>query len=371
MVMPIAANGATLKLTITDPSGNVSGAQVAAYGPTLAQGLSAADGTVNFDSLPIGNYTVRADASGHVGATASFSVTAPRQALSLPIKLPLATQALSGKVVDPKGNPLGGARVVLGSAWTMTGLDGTYALPVSDPGTLTVKKTGYAQAVTTGGTLVLSPLEPKVAFEDSPFGGDNGAASAAFSSLESALTSLGWIVENRDDPSAEVRVWAAPNALGALNIADITSYVEAGGKIVVMGEWGGSTDYRPDLANALLLPLGVAMEADLVRVDTGNLGRPEWFSPALATVPASQGVSSIAVYGAASVQSATPMQVVAGIPTDGYSVQDADAWAVGLVRQVGAGLVVAVGDTTAWMNDPSDDVGQKDNLLFARNLLTW
>lgn len=369
--LPTAANGADLTVTVTDSSGAVAGAQVAAFGPTLVASFSASDGTVEMSSLPTGSYTVRVDAAGHVGATASFAVTAPRQTLSVAIGLPVATQTVTGKVVDAGGNALAGARVVQGAAWTMTAADGTYELPVASAGTITVKKTGYTPATTTGGTVALTSGSPKVAFENSPFAGDYGAASAAFSSLEGALSAMGWTVENQDDPAADVRVWAAPSTLGSVDPADVAAYVQGGGKIVVMGEWGGATDYRPDLADSLLLPVGAAIDTDLVRLDSSTLGRPEWFSPTLGATPASSGVGSVEVFGAASVESATPMQVVAGIPSGGYQVQSLDPLAVGVARQEGTGLVVALGDTAAWLNDASDDVGQMNNLTFARNLITW
>ncbi len=370
-LLPSAANGATMQITVTDASGAVPGAQVAAFGPTLAQALTDANGQVVLGSLPIGSYTVRVDAAGHQGCTRAFSVSAARQALTLSVPVVAVSQPLTGTVEDASGNPLAGARLALGDAWTMSGADGTYQLAAASPGAVTVKKTGYAVATTTGGVVQLTAQQPKVAFEDSPFAGDEGATAAIFGSLESALAAAGFVVENQDDPTADVRVWAAPSDLGSVSPTDVASYVQAGGKIVVMGDWGGATNYRPDLADDLLLPLGVGLENDLVRVDTGNLGRPEWFSPIVGAGPASNGVHSIAVYGAASVQSATPMQVVAGIPSGGYRVQDVDANAVGIARQVGTGLVVALGDTDAWTNDASDDVAQDDNLTFAKNLIAW
>ena len=370
-LLPSAANGATMQITVTDATGTVPGAQVAAFGPTLAQAITDSNGQVALGSLPIGSYTVRVDAAGHQGCTRTFTVSAARQSLTLAIPVVAVSQPLTGTVEDTSGHPLAGARLALGDAWAMSGTDGTYQLAVASPGAVTVKKTGYAVATTTGGVVQLTAQQPRVAFEDSPFAGTEGAPSAAFGSLQSALQAAGFAVENQDDPTADVRVWAAPADLGSINPADVVSYVQAGGKIVVMGDWGGATSYRPDLADALLLPLGVGIENDLVRVDTGNLGRPEWFSPIVGAGPASAGVHSIAVYGAASVQSATPMQVVAGIPSGGYRVQAVDASAVGIVRQVGTGLVVALGDTDAWTNDASDDVAQYDNLKFATNLIAW
>ncbi len=370
-LLPSAANGATMQITVTDAAGAVSGAQVAAYGPTLAQAVTDSNGQVALGSLPIGSYTVRVDAAGHQGCTGAFSVSAARQSLTLAISVVAVSQPLTGTVEDTAGHPLAGARLALGDAWTMSAADGTYQLAAASPGAITVKKTGYAVATTTGGVVQLTAQQPKVAFEDSPFAGVEGAPSAAFASLESSLQAAGFSVENQDDPTADVRVWAAPASLGSISPTDVASYVQAGGKIVMMGDWGGASNYRPDLADDLLLPLGVGIENDLVRVDTGNLGRPEWFSPIVGSGPASVGVNSISVYGAASLQSATPMQVVAGIPSGGYRVQDVNANAVGIVRQVGTGLVVALGDTDAWTNDASDDVAQYDNLKFATNLIAW
>ncbi|MBU6427402.1 MAG: carboxypeptidase regulatory-like domain-containing protein [Cyanobacteria bacterium REEB65] len=370
-VLPVALNGGTLTLTVQDSSGAIAGAQVSAYGPTLAQDVTDSTGTLSLSLLPQGSYAVRIDAAGHVGLTEAFTVTQPRQAITLTAILPTPTRILSGKIVDGSGNPLAGARLSLGDAWTLSALDGSYQLPVSQAGVASVKKTGYAATTTGGGTVALTALPaPKIAFENDPFGDTTAPATTAFSSLEQAVQQAGWTVENRDDPQADVRVWAAPADMGGAT-DDLATYVHGGGKVVVMADWGGATGYRPDIANAILLPLGVAAETDLVRLDSGNNGRPEWFSPTLPLSPPAQGVSRVSLFGAASLQAASPMQVIAGIPSGGYRVQSIDAEAVGLARQVAAGLVVALGDTNAWMNDSTDDVAQTDNLKFAKNAMLW
>jgi len=77
----------------------------------------------------------------------------------------------------------------------------------------------------------------------------------------------------------------------------------------------------------------------------------------------------VMLLGACTVRGAAPATSFATVPAGGYRVQAAATGdAVALARQVGSGLVIALGDASAWL-DP--DAATAQNLNFVRNVLLW
>lgn len=357
--------GAQLRVVAKDAGGAVlSGAQVSVFGPGLAYGVTGATGDVVLGPLPLGTYELRVAAAGKVPVAKQFSLNVVRQRFTQESSLAAAARTIAGKVLDAQGNPLAGARVALGTAWAMTGPDGAYTLAAGPNGDATVRKTGFEPGTTSGGEVTVAPSLNKISFENGAFG--TGAATA-FATLRSELARLGWTVADGDS-NAQVRVWTAPGSITADQAADAASFVNGGGKLVVLGDWAGASQYSPEAANKLLLPLGAQIDANLVRVPSSTLGRSEWFVPNLAAdTPA--GAGTVQLLGASTIQAAAPAVRFMTVPADGYRIQSAgDPGAVGVTRQIGSGLVIALGDASAWL-DP--EIGRSDNLSFIRSVLLW
>lgn len=359
---PTALNGGTIRIVAKDPGGApIAGAHVTVIGPNLAFGNADGKGVINVGPLALGTYEIRVEAGGRLAWVGTASLGEPRANSTQDAPLPLAPRTLTGRVLGASNDPLAGARVVHGNQWTLTDAAGGYSLPVSAEGTATIRKTGYAQATSNGGDLALAPSVKRISFDSAPFG---QAASSALAAVRSDLAAAGWTVGDADE-GAEVRVWAAPSTVSDQDLATVVAHVKGGGKLVVLGDWGGASNYRPDAANKLLLPLGIALGIDLVRATDSSQGKPEW----LAAAPtAAIGGSALTLLGAASVRSAAPGIALATAPQGGFTVQALDAKWVGVARPIGLGLVVALGDTSAWLDA---DIGRGGNRGFIQKILEY
>ncbi len=357
--------GAQLRVVAKDPAGAaLVGAQVGVFGPGLAFGTTSATGDIVLGPLPLGTYELRVSAPGKLPLVKQVSLSVVRSRSTEEVSLGAATRTLSGKVRGPQGQVLAGARVALGTSLTMTDKDGAYSLAAPADGTAEVRKTGYEPGQTSGGDVTLNPTTCRVSFENAPFG---LSAATAFATLRSALSGAGWAVSDGDG-AAHVRVWAAPSTVSDSQAHDAANFVAAGGKLVVLGDWAGASQYSPDATNKLLMPLGAIIDANLVRVPGSTLGRPEWFTPVLsADTPA--GLGTLQLLGAATVAAAPPAVRILSVPQDGYQVQaTGDPGGVAAARQIGSGLLIVLGDASAWL-DP--EIARSDNLSFIRNVLLW
>lgn len=358
--------GAQLRVVAKDPTsgGAIAGAQVSIHGPGLAFGITSGSGEIVLGPVPLGTYELRVAAAGKVPFIRQVSLTVVRSRSTQQADLAPASRTLRGRVLDAQGAPVPGARIALGTAWAMSDADGTYTLAAGADGAAEVRKTGYEPANTSGGDIRLTRAATRISFESGAFG---QAAGAAFATLRQALSQAGMQIAD-GDASAQIRVWAAPAEVSDSQARDATTFVTNGGKLVVLGDWAGASRYSPEAANKLLLPLGASIDANLVRVAGSTLGRLEWFTPTVATgTPA--GAGTIQMLGASTVQAAGPAIRFLDVPQDGYRVQgSSDPGSVGVARQVGSGLLVVLGDASAWL-DP--DIGRADNLSFIRNVLLW
>ncbi|MBM3266293.1 MAG: carboxypeptidase regulatory-like domain-containing protein [Candidatus Sericytochromatia bacterium] len=343
------------------------GAEISAIGPGLGFGTASATGDLTLGPLPLGTYELRVEADGRVVFARTVQLTVPRSRVEVKAELAQAARTVVGHVTDSSGVAVQHARVALGKAWTYTDGAGDYSLATADAGDVTIVKTGFQPLASAGGDAALTRAAPRVSFENDPFG---SPSQTAFATLRGAIGAMGWTVADRDATS-QIRIWAAPNAVSDAQAKDAAAFVAAGGKLLVLADWGGASAYSPEAAKRLLVPLGLQVNADLVRVPGSLLGRPEWFNPAVAAAtPAAIGNPTVALLGACSILAAPPGARILTAPSDGYRVQAAGSsgLAVAAVRQISTGLAMVIGDTSAWL-DP--DIGRQDNLSFIRNVLAW
>jgi hypothetical protein len=352
----------TVKQAVTGVA--IAGARVGAVGPGLGIGVTDAAGTLELGPLPLGRYDLRVDAPGKLAITRTLDLEIARAAATQDVELVIAPRTLTGRIRDAQGNPVVGARIALGDAWTGSGSDGAYTLAAPAAGEAEVRKTGFGAARTGGGEVTLQPELTRISFENGPFG---AAAALAFSRLRGALAAAGWTVAD-GDLTAQVRVWAAPAAISPDQAKAAAAFVAGGGKLVVLGDWGGAARYSPDAVNRLLLPLGVAITPDLARNPANAVA--ERFLASLAPAwPKPAGVAAVEVDGAATVQAAMPATPILNLPATALRVQTtADPPALAVARQVATGLAVALGDTSFWLDT---DIGRHDNLSFAKSVMLW
>ncbi len=342
----IAVDGPILLASVTSAAdhSSIEDAAVSLLGPCITGGYSSPAGALEIGPLATGSFAIRAQASGYLPWTGTIDLPQPRATQSLAIELERAPRVIKGTILAPSGHPLADARVQIGQSWTLSDSSGEYAIEAPSAGTVEIAKAGYSPATSAGGPVTLSPAPERLDFANLPFGQPLGSE---FSQLEALLSSDGWVVgQGLADPTVEL--WASPQVVHSADVQAAQGFVQGGGKLVVLGEWGGSGDYAPGAADRLLLPFGVEMDADLLRDPGSQLGRPEWIAAqAGGLVP--QG--TVDMFGAASVFAAPPEEGLAYAPQATFKVQDLSEIPVAAVRQVGLGLVVAVGDASAF-TDP-------------------
>jgi hypothetical protein len=109
---------------------------------------------------------------------------------------------------------------------------------------------------------------------------------------------------------------------------------------------------------------------DLVRI-SGQSTQREWISAGVNPVlPLSRNVSSVALYTGASVMASPMATTLASTGAGGYRVQALNVGVQTLAAAVpyGDGLVVLIGDTSAWTGS---HVSKAGNRQFMLNLFGW
>lgn len=373
---------------------------VSLSGPTPAWGITKQTEDLNLDPLEAGTYTVQVSAPGF--ATRLFPNVAinPNATTTLTAELtPQAGRAV-GRVLDQGGGAIAGARVSSGPCIAFTDSDGSYALAGLSPGTstLTIAKTGYAATTrsvdvngqdSTVSDVTLAGQARVVAFEnpnqtfDSVSGGATRSVAAALEPLRAALGAAGFTVQD-DAPTPAIRVVVCPtdDFASPATVDRLRSFVAAGGKLILLGEWGGALRYNPEALNRIATPLGVAFQPDLVR-SSQNAGQPGWVkvSGTVGSMPLVDAMpQGITLFEAGSIFVLPPAQGIAYAGSGGYRIAavGASGPCVAVARSYGAGMVVGIGDTSAWTagsitGTPHDNgnLGETNNREFMLNLFRW
>lgn len=375
----IAGGRLTVRALKAGTTERVSGAQVTVMGPTLAFGTTASY-DLTLQPLEKGTYRVRIEAPGYVPQLSEPLALDPQAPPTLVVSLAPASGDLTGRALGADSQPLAGARVSVGEAYAFADGTGQFRLKGAPAGaqTLAISKTGYAtvtRAVTVGANEVAlgdvsAPTAAKtVSFENATQTFGATTVGSALSALQARLGTEGFTSVSADADAA-VRVVASPKDAFATDatVERLRAFVEGGGKLILMGDWGGFGDYSPAALNKIATPYGLGFNADQVRLGTG--AQPAWVSvPVSASpMPTPQGVNDgLTLYEACSLFAPPPAVRLAGLGQAGYRVSAivSGDFAVAAARPYGRGLVVALGDTSAWAQPGTQ--GQASNLAVASN----
>jgi hypothetical protein len=311
----------------------------------------------------------------------------PKTPLDQTVELSAQAGAITGTVTGPNG-PIEGARVTAGESWTFSQADGRFTLEGLAAGThtLSIRKGLYAPAsrqvslsgaaVALGGISLSRPAtKPVVVFEN-----DAPPLDTALGALKAALGTDFTVSTNPAD-TAGVRVVASPRATFATEqtASRLQGFVAGGGTLVLMGEWGGALDYSPEAINRIAQPFGLAFCPDLVRT-TASSAQPGWIKVAAPELPALHAMpGGVTFYEACSIFAPPTARVIARASEGGYRVAATGAGpALAVAQPYQQGLVLAVGDTSAWSTgyitgEPPGGgaLGQTNNLGFVLNLFKW
>ncbi len=376
----LALNGGSLIVSLVKAGTGerIANASFSLVGPTLGSGAIRNGTDLAFSPLIPGTYQLRVTAPGYQTLIDRNITLEAKQILERKVELAPEGGTVTGTVTSG-GQPVWGARVLLGDTWAFTGQDGTFTLTGlgAGEGTLKIRKGGLQgldRPITVNGKtsadgLTLSPLSGKrtvaLVNPDEVFGGTY--AKNALSGLMYAVDQASNLAQAAP-AAANVRLLVSPQATP--DVAETQAFVRAGGTLIMTGEWGGFGDYDPAALNALVRPFGLAVRPDLVRI-AGQSTQSEWISATVnPALPTSQSASSVKLFTSCSVMASPMAAILADSGASGYRVQAVTAGAQTLAAAVpyGDGLVVLVGDTSAWAGSHLNEPG---NRQFMLNLFGW
>lgn len=376
----LALNGGTLVVTLlkAGTTDRISNAKLSLVGPTLGAAINRLGNDVSFSPLIPGSYELRVSAPGYKTQVEGNITLEANQELTRTIALEPEGGTVSGRVVVG-GTPIWGARVLLGEAWTFTDQEGRFTLTGvgAGPGTLKVRKGGYQnldRSVTVSGatsagdlSLTAKATARTVAIANPTQTWGDSTIDAQLIGLKSAVNGASDLNWTLSPGNADVRLVASPKA--TLNAEEYQRFVAGGGTLIVTGEWAGFGDYDPEAANALTRPFGLALRPDLVRV-AGQTSNREWVAASVASsLPVSSNVDGLMLRTGSSVMTNPLATILATTGTNGYRVQAFSTGQQTLAAAMphGDGLVIVVGDTSAWVGS-SLEVGNREFML---NLFRW
>ncbi|MBC7545106.1 MAG: hypothetical protein H7338_20460 [Candidatus Sericytochromatia bacterium] len=400
LAIAVRAGGQPVAGALVDVSGDGLKAQ-----KTQETGEDGALGVIGID--PSDDLVIRAEAPGFLPVTKTTEQTdlaAVGRSVVLLELLP-ATGILTGRVVS-QGRPLAGACVSDGQRSTLTDSAGHFRLAVGDTyTTLRMAATGYVAqnlgpinvpAATDLGDQSLVPVGrlPHILVDLSrrSFGRDGDAGELA--GLYALLTGRGYRVSRlQDGPLGDlggvdiVVVPVMSTGLASDERDRLVAWVRQGGKLIVLGEWGGFGGFNLQAANDLLLPFNLGFGGDALRSPDSGRERPGAIPLPAGTAPGLwDGVRQVDLFEACRVR----VREGGKVPLDSHNTYQtgrlgqqgmrvAAVWGnfspIG-VSLLGAGRVVAIGDASLWSGDDSDGDGtlnlfQGDNRTFALNVFRW
>ncbi|MEB3196257.1 MAG: DUF4350 domain-containing protein [Candidatus Sericytochromatia bacterium] len=388
-------HGGGLLIDVRAAGKPVEGAWVRLLGPSLAAGGTKANGQLTLSPiLPGSDYRLWITTPGLQTVISNPFTLKANSTDTLTQRFELkAAGRLRGRVVAD-GQGVAGAVVSDGLNSAVSDPTGEYELPGVAPGQvrLTASKPRFQLA---NQTIAVSATVPAVAdFSLSPAPAtltlDTSLAANEtqrlawndrFRGLSRQLAASGWTI--KEAPAEPATVWVLAGVARDLTrqeIERLTDFVSQGGKLIVLGEWGGSAGFRTSAANTLLHGLGAHLAPDLVR-DFVNPKNPNWITVQrfLSSHPSVAEVRSWRVYGASSVFGLWPLQSLAETSKDAFRLQSSSQTASQSLLVGGpfkAGKVIVVGDTSCFTDEDSDRDGQPnladgDNFRLVERLLSW
>lgn len=371
-------------------------------------------GRATFDKLTEGeSYNVEVSSNGYITnsestSTSNLSIKAD-SSVSLAISLFKNLGSLTGRVISASGIPIESAVVSVGNDSALTGADGNFKVSVTNltSQNVSIGKIGYntlnygnvdfsKQMDNNINDLKLSvlTLTPNVVFDTGkkPFGnvGDNINFLSSLSSLLSGSKfqcSYKDISQLKNFDNIDVIVLPSPSADYSDNeINNIISFVKSGKKLVVLGEWGGYGGFKSDSVNNILKNANLKIHPDVIKV-TGTNNDEEIITSNFQTNFITKGLTKVSFYSSASVEAIeggvknlntniTTLPVSTNNTSFRIEFYSSGSFGIIGTSTLGAGKVVALGDSSVFMNIDSNSNGianidENDNKKLALNIFNW
>lgn len=363
-------------------------ALVKLYGPSLATAPVNEKGQVTLSPLSEGaGYRLVVEVDGYATLQVG-NIEIKKKTISSERPKMARGANLKGKVTA-NGQPLAGAVVSDGLNSTLTDSQGSYELKGVALGqvTLTASKSRYqvaSKAVNVTGSaqgndLALAPATPVAYFDGTV---SSGATSGKFSQLRATLATAGWTIQEAPPAAEGVWVLVSPSAvLDNATIERLVTFVAQGGKLVVLGEWGGYSGFNNLAANTLAHVVGLHFNPDLLRDPALTSAPQEWVTARSfrTPTPIATDVKSIQLYQSSSLFALAPMIPVAQSAAGAYRVQANAPRGPHNVVMGGpykGGKAIALGDASAWSDADTDGDGvanlkEADNARAIAQLFDW
>jgi len=251
----------------------------------------------------------------------------------------------------------------------------------------------------------ISPEIPRVLFDDThnPING-YASISSHFAPLISYLEDAKYIVEIGDISNLEdydILVLADPHVrFNTSEITSIRTFLQKGGKLVMLGEHGEFSDNSAINALSIALGTGITLNQDVVCDDTDNYQDANYFLPLISDFVShvvTTDISTVVIGCGSSLNVTSPATVVAWSDPDSYegtafNKQVAETitrspsskpmllkrskaqgpFIIIAVSEVNDGKVFVVGDTNLWSYDVYIDfLTLYDNEKLAKNVFSW
>ncbi|MEB3205222.1 MAG: carboxypeptidase regulatory-like domain-containing protein [Candidatus Sericytochromatia bacterium] len=374
-ISPSNLIGGSLRIQVRDTAdAPLAGATVVAAGSGLGFGRTDGAGARAFDDMNAGTYTVTVSATGHLTQQATVSLSAVplpgigSSQVTIPVvqlsfRLAPTTRILEGSLRDTSGQPVSGARIVLGLQDTESGPDGSFRLEAG-PGTgaATIHHVGFEEETTTGGAKVLTARPVALTLTGWPFGEPD---AATLTRLQAALGQAPLSLTGPVAPTARLGtiLWcAAPSALSPSEEEAMGQHLDLGGTVLVSADWGAARGLAALRLQEVLRRLGAYTRIDIVRASNGLPDLlPDWNTPV--------DDLNLMMRGACTVEAAPPSAILGTVPLAAYRVASgtAPSYHLAVSRRTGRGRLVVVGDTQ--MLWPVDDTAANAAAQWLRRII--
>jgi|GEM_PF-6616879 len=281
----------------------------------------------------------------------------------------IRTQWLNGQVVDPAGRAIPG--VVLGNVLgsTLTDETGHFVMRGANV-VMNVRKPGFEPHLITHYT----PGRSRITLTPRPERNlrivvDTRGGGRTTTKLQEALKQRGAILgPYPETPLArcDVLLLATPGPMQTTEKTQLLQWIKNGGRLILLGEWGGYPYQDLGSLNALAQPAGIRFDGSTFKTPDDQLLTRITF-PSLQ----SNGPFNLPLFAGTTLSVQDPARAWLEPVTNGYQILEASPVVVGAVGPLGQGKVFGVGDSSSWRDQLTTGEVLTDTQRLAIAELTW
>lgn len=413
-------NSTTLTVTVKDgidqtPLARAQAKIILADG-TLVIKETNDNGVALFSGLVEGNsYNVEVTANGYVAKSAStisekINIKSNTNSV-ININMYKSLGSFSGKVIAETGENLEGVVIQAGTNSALSDSEGKFKVDISSltKQDINLSKIGYknlnygsldfnlSEKDKSVGNIKLSKKDNQISIVfdtgKKPFGNEG---FNNFSGLSDSLAALGYKVnfedfstkQNNDD--IDTLVIASPSQeYSSSEIEKISNFIKQGKKLVVLGEWGGYSNFNVNSVNDIIKQANLKINPDVVKETvTSNIIKndEQIISSNLTRHFITKDINKLSFYTSASVEVInggtqsinSNTSLLAYNSSKGFRIQVYNKGQFAFMGSsiLGLGKVIVLGDSSIFMSVDSDlngssNIDEFNNRQLLQNILAW